>query len=262
MKIGTKSILLSLLGVTIMLSGCASNKSSNDILNRFETNDYTIHSNTKVEETKSNQSSSNKDTNENTSNSSNNTSQNVENAMGELILENTDNSIAYEVVNNTDVTYKGTTYVNLYACINSLNTKYDKNTVINFIIKNIKMTSKEIYCDLTVDDGVESADDISIDEELYGREKYEELKSKYNESATWSLTLTNSTDRTFRVIFGSYSYMLLSGVDGDVTLDMSKQDSGININETNAVEGSTEESVESTETEVVQTEAIDEEQSN
>lgn len=262
MKIGTKSILLSLLGVTIMLSGCAGNKSSNDILNRFETNDYTIHSNTKVDETKNNQSSSNKDTNENTSNSSDNTSQNVENAMGELILENTDNSIAYEVVNNTDVTYKGTTYVNLYTCINSLNTKYDKNTVINFIIKNIKMTSKEVYCDLTVDDGVGSVDDISIDEELYGREKYEELKSKYNEPATWSLTLTNSTDRTFKVIFGSYSYMLLSGVDGDVTLDMSKQDSGININETNAVEGSTEESVESTETEVVQTEAIDEEQNN
>lgn len=261
MKIGIKPILLSLLGITVMLSGCASNKSDNDILNIFEINDYTIHSNTKIDETKDNQSNSNKNDDKNKDTNSS-TEQNVEDTMGELIIENTDNSIAYEVVNDTDILYKGTTYVNLYTCVNSLNTKYDKNTVINFIIKDIKMSSSEVYCDLSVDDGVESEDNFSIDEELSGRAKYEELKNKYGEPATWSLTFINSDDRSFKVIFGSYSYMLLSGVDGDVTLDMSEQDSGININENNTVENNTEEAVETTEVEDTQTEVIDEEQNN
>lgn len=227
MRTGNKTVLITLLSIAVTLSGCTNNNSEKEIINKFETNEYTVHSKTEITQSDDYQT---QDINDNKDNQMS-TSSNVENAMGELILNNTDTSIAYEVINNTDVKYKGVTYINLYTCINSLNTKYDKNTVINFIIKNIKGLSDTVYCDLSVDTDTEEEEIFSIDEELSGREKYERLKDSYNEPATWALTLINSEDRSFKVIFGSYSYMLLSGVDGDVVLDMSEQDSSININE-------------------------------
>lgn len=227
MKNGSKLMILGLFGIAITFSGCANNNSEKAIINKFEINEYTIHSKTEIAQTNDYQTQGNNEDKDNQMN----TSSNVENAMGELILNNKDTSVTYEVINGTDVKYKGVTYVNLYTCVNSLNTKYDKNTVINFIIKNIKGLSNTVYCDLSVDNATEGEEIFSIDEELSGREKYESLKNRYNEPATWALTLVNSEDRSFKVIFGSYSYMLLSGVDGDVVLDMSEQDSGININE-------------------------------
>lgn len=264
MKNGNKLITIGLLSITIILSGCANNKSEKAIINKFEINEYTIHSETKIAQTENSQTQDNNGDNDNQMD----TSSNVENAMGELIINNTDTSVAYEVIDGTDVKYKGVTYVNLYTCVDSLNTKYDKNTIINFIIKNIKGLSNTVYCDLSVDTETEEEEVFSIDEELSGREKYESLKNRYNEPATWALTLINSEDRSFKVIFGSYSYMLLSGVDGDVVLDMSEQDSGININETpinNSEETETETTESVEETEQVETGSVEEnheEQSN
>ena len=264
MKNGNKLILLSLLGIAVTFSGCANNKSEKAIINKFEINEYTIHSKTEIAQTENSQTQNNNGDKDNQMN----TSSNIENAMGELILNNTDTSVTYEVINDTDVKYKGITYVNLYTCVNSLNTKYDKNTVINFIIKNIKGLSDTVYCDLSVDTETEEEEVFSIDEELSGREKYESLKNRYNEPATWSLTLINSEDRSFKVIFGSYSYMLLSGVDGDVVLDMSEQDSGININETpinnneNIIEETTENVDETQQVEANTVEENHEEQDN
>ena len=245
MKNGNKLIILGLLGIAINLSGCANNNSEKAIINKFEINEYTIHSNTEITQTENSQTQGNNEDKD----SQMNASSNVENAMGELILNNTDTSVAYEVINDTDVKYKGVTYVSLYTCVNSLNTKYDKNTIINFIIKNINGLSNTVYCDLSVDTETDDEEVFSIDDELSGREKYENLKNRYNEPATWALTLINSEDRSFKVIFGSYSYMLLSGVDGDVVLDMSEQDSGININETpiNNNENTIEETIENIE---------------
>lgn len=225
MMIGTKRLVSKATIISLalgLLCGCSGEKSNNTVLNKFEVNEYTVstdyHTDTVTDKT-----NSGKDNTESDKSNSDKPKQNIEDSMGELVMENTDDSVAYDVSNDTDVSYKGTTYYGLYSCVNSLNTKYDKNTIINFIIKNIKMTSKEVYCQLSTDEGDASeADNFSIDDELSGRPKYEELKSKYNEPATWTLTLINSDDKSIKVIFGSYSYMLLSGVDSDVVLDMSK----------------------------------------
>lgn len=225
MMIGTKRLVstATIISLTLgLLCGCSGEKSNNTVLNKFEVNEYTVstdyHTDTVTDKT-----NSGKDNTESNKSNSDKPKKNIEDSMGELVMENTDDSVAYDVSNDTDVSYKGTNYYSLYSCVNSLNTKYDKNTIINFIIKNIKMTSKEVYCQLSTDEGDTSeADNFSIDDELSGRPKYEELKSKYNEPATWTLTLINSDDKSIKVIFGSYSYMLLSGVDSDVVLDMSK----------------------------------------
>lgn len=153
--------------------------------------------------------------------------------IGEIELNGSDGSMTYTVLDGTSVKYNGITFDGLYACINNINTKYDANTIINFIIKTYNGTSKLVYTDVETDElNTSSGDsvDFTIDDELEGYGQYEYIKSKYNNApVTWKLTLTDSETMYPTYIYGCETYMLMTGTNGDIRLDMSAYDSGLNI---------------------------------
>lgn len=153
--------------------------------------------------------------------------------IGEIELVNEDTSVTYSIIDNKSVKYNGTTYQDLYTCINNINSKYSANTVINFIIKTHKSTSDLVYVDVITDEVNTSEGDsidFTLDEELQGYNQYESIKSKYNnEPVTWKLTLTDSETMYPTYIYGCNTYMLMTGTNGDIQIDMSAYDSGLNI---------------------------------
>ena len=153
--------------------------------------------------------------------------------IGEIELVNDDTSVTYSIIDNKSVKYNNTTYQDLYACINNINSKYSANTVINFIIKTHKSTSDLVYVDV-ITDNVNTSEgdsiDLTLDEELQGYNQYESIKSKYNnEPVTWKLTLTDSETMYPTYIYGCNTYMLMTGTNGNIQIDMSAYDSGLNI---------------------------------
>ena len=153
--------------------------------------------------------------------------------IGEIELVNEDTSVTYSIIDNNSVKYNNTTYQDLYTCINNINSKYSANTVINFIIKTHKSTSDLVYVDVITDDVNTSEGDsidFTLDEELQGYNQYESIKSKYNnEPVTWKLTLTDSETMYPTYIYGCNTYMLMTGTNGNIQIDMSAYDSGLNI---------------------------------
>lgn len=153
--------------------------------------------------------------------------------IGEIELNGSDGSMTYTVLDGTSVKYNGITFDGLYTCINTINTKYDANTIINFIIKTYSGASKLVYTDVETDElNTSSGDsvDFTIDDELEGYGQYEYIKSKYNNApVTWKLTLTDSETMYPTYIYGCETYMLMTGTNGDIRLDMSAYDSGLNI---------------------------------
>ena len=153
--------------------------------------------------------------------------------IGEIELVNDDTSVTYSIIDNKSVKYNNTTYQDLYACINNINSKYSANTIINFIIKTHKSASDLVYVDVITDDVNTSEGDsidLTLDEELQGYNQYESIKSKYNnEPVTWKLTLTDSETMYPTYIYGCDTYMLMTGTNGDIQIDMSAYDSGLNI---------------------------------
>ena len=153
--------------------------------------------------------------------------------IGEIELVNEDTSVTYSIIDNNSVKYNNTTYQDLYTCINNINSKYSANTIINFIIKTHKSTSDLVYVDVITDDVNTSEGDsidLTLDEELQGYNQYESIKSKYNnEPVTWKLTLTDSETMYPTYIYGCNTYMLMTGTNGNIQIDMSAYDSGLNI---------------------------------
>lgn len=173
--------------------------------------------------------------------------------IGEIELVNDDTSVTYSIINNNSVKYNNTTYQDLYTCINNINSKYSANTIINFIIKTHKSTSNLVYVDVITDDVNTSEGDsidFTLDEELQGYNQYESIKSKYNnEPVTWKLTLTDSETMYPTYIYGCNTYMLMTGTNGNIQIDMSAYDSGLNIYQSDQSEPSDqpEEPIETTE---------------
>lgn len=173
--------------------------------------------------------------------------------IGEIELVNDDTSVTYSIIDNNSVKYNNTTYQDLYTCINNINSKYSANTIINFIIKTHKSASNLVYVDVITDDVNTSEGDsidFTLDEELQGYSQYESIKSKYNnEPVTWKLTLTDSETMYPTYIYGCDTYMLMTGTNGDIQIDMSAYDSGLNIYQSDQSEPSDqpEEPIETTE---------------
>lgn len=170
--------------------------------------------------------------------------------IGEIELVNEDTSVTYSIIDNKSVKYNNTTYQDLYTCINNINSKYSANTVINFIIKTHKSTSDLVYVDVITDDVNTSEGDsidFTLDEELQGYNQYESIKSKYNnEPVTWKLTLTDSETMYPTYIYGCNTYMLMTGTNGNIQIDMSAYDSGLNIYQSDQPEPSAETSEDQT----------------
>lgn len=142
----------------------------------------------------------------------------------ELILINNDTSKEYSIINNSDIYYIGRTYENLYKNINSIGTPFDKNTLINFIIKTYNANESKVYSlvtfEVTPNINAEENNDISFDELLSNNEKYKELKLKYNENIQWELSIHTMGLKNQILMYGCDKYILLVGIDEPLKIDM------------------------------------------
>lgn len=181
--------------------------------------------------------------------------------LSEIKLTGKDESIEYSIVEGTDVKYNNTLYKNLYTNVYSLNTNYDKNTLINFIIKTYEAKSELIYTVVYTDstEGEESdIQSITLDEMLSDCSKYEELKHKYGEEAYWMLQLIDSETRLEVEMYGATSYILVTADGVSEEIDMTKYDSGVINNETSEIEQNPEENTEPVEENTEPTNNIEE----
>jgi hypothetical protein len=221
----TAILLLASLTVGCGTKTESNNKTAISDVKYFETNDSTISHYTII-----------KDDDEDdklVTNSSNNSystiSESPSDEIGEVTLIGEDTSTEYTLSEDGTVTYGGVTYKNLYTVINLADTKYDKNTLLNFIIKKIDMGSTEVYCEIRRESSNASEEeDISgepIDDEIASNKTYERAVAKYDSYITWVITLTNLDNRTTANIYGCYEYILINYLGSDVEVDMSQYDS-------------------------------------
>ena len=217
-----------LICTVLLLSRCGTDsKNSNRIVKNFEKDSYTQ----KVE-------SVNLGVKEEETPESNDEGHNggYDDTLSEITLIGKDNSKTYTIVADTDIEYRGTVYRNLYKNIQYINTNYDKNTLINFIIKTYKPNSSLIYTVLTNSETDVTDGDIEVvtfDDMLSDIAKYKEVKHKYDEEISWMLQLIDSKTRHEVQIFGAKSFILLTtnGVSSDI--DMTKYDSSVSEEVTN-----------------------------
>lgn len=243
------SILVIILCTTILLSSCGTTSSNNNkIIQYFEKDIYTQKVDTlKTPENDMITSEENYNTDKNNSHTDDG---GYDSTLAEITLVGNDNSIAYDIIDNTDVKYKGILYKNLYANINSLNTNYDKNTLINFIIKTYKANSSTIYTIVYTDEAEGEGSDIealTLDDMLGDCEQYETTKNKYNETVSWMLQLIDSDTRQEVQMYGATSYILVTSDGISKEIDMTEYDSGVNKNNRVNSEETIENETESTE---------------
>ena len=219
-------ILLGVLSATVLLNGCGTdNKNSDRIVQYFEKDLYTQSVNVLKPVENDNTTSDNKKDEH---------SNGYDETLAEITLVGEDNSIAYDIIDGADVKYKGILYKNLYTNVNSLNTNYDKNTLINFIIKTYEAKSSTIYTDAYSDISEGEGSDIeafTLDDMLSDSTEYQEVKHKYGESASWLLKLIDSETRREVQMYGATSYILVTADGISKEIDMNSYDSGVNNND-------------------------------
>lgn len=208
----------------IATTACSKTKGNNEskAVQYFELDAYSqsLHN-------QSSDSQDTQDTQQDANTENNDDSSSYSNTLALITLVNNDNSQDYTAEGN-DIVYKGTRYVNLYNVINGINTNYDKNTLINFIVKTFNAKSDTIYCDLIVDnisDADSDVEEITLDEQISDVKKYNDAKSQFNENVSWMISMTESSDNSVKQIYGCSKYMLVTSDGIDKEIDMSKYDS-------------------------------------
>lgn len=233
MKNRVNTLLSIICALSIFLTGCGKEeKSEYRVMKYFEKDSYTqkVSNRALLED---NEGSDKPDDEEDKHNSG------YDETLSEIKLTGKDESIEYSIVEGTDVKYNNILYKNLYTNVYSLNTNYDKNTLINFIIKTYEAKSDLIYTVVYTDstEGEESdIQSITLDEMLSDCSKYEELKHKYGEKAYWMLQLIDSETRLEVEMYGATSYILVTADGVSEEIDMTKYDSGVINNETSEIE--------------------------
>lgn len=219
---GSKIILnLILCLIAINCIGCSDNsRNSSDIIVKIEFNkdDKTVRNDEAwLYDMKESDASSDYEVNEPQVN------------LGEIKLENSDDSVYYEVSGN-DIVYNGVVYKDLYYNVQHLQLPCDINTFINFIIKTYDTNSNEVdtlYVNDTEASSTESDDvgaSISVDESLRDSDYYLQLVEKYNNVAKWRLMLIDEND--MGILYGCESFILYNGGNGVTEIDMNKYNFG------------------------------------
>lgn len=148
----------------------------------------------------------------------------------EITLENRDTSVNYEI-SGKDIIYRGVTYDELYSVVNSVSQPYELNTFINFIIKTYDNKGEDlVFAELISSEGNSGAEEdlgasLTISEMLIGDKGYSELVEKYNEEASWAITLFTYGGENMWILYGCSSYILYEGKD-ELNVDMSEFDLG------------------------------------
>lgn len=214
--------IISLVGLTACSSPSTANTEISESINTFEPNDFTIHKSDESILKSGDPEQQKRETLD--SEAEANMKEDEENRAhyGELVLKGDDSSRDYDVVNNRDIQYHDKLYKNLYYNINKIETKYNKNTLINFIIKTYKSESSTIYTELDQSDySKPNEDGFDIDDSIDSN-VYEKLKDKYSEKATWILYLRDSETGEQHMIFGAKNYMLAEQSQNYYEVDMNK----------------------------------------
>lgn len=243
------NILIIILCITLLLSSCGiASSNNNKIIQYFEKDIYTQKVDTlKASETDMTTSEENYNTDKNNSHTD---ADGYDSTLAEITLVGNDSSIAYDIIDNTDIKYRGILYKNLYTNINSLSTDYDKNTLINFIIKTYKAKSSLIYTVVYTDEAESEDSDIeaiTLDDMLSDCDQYEITKNKYNETVSWMLQLIDSETRQEVQMYGATSYILVTSDGISKEIDMTEYDSGVNKNNRANSDETIENETESTE---------------
>lgn len=150
-----------------------------------------------------------------------------DNLVGELILDNNDNSVDYQVINGSDVVYNGRTYRGLYGAATQLAMPYKSTTFINFVLKTYNTSANEIFVlyssdlDKKEDDVIVSA--YSEAKDLLG---YDKIASKYGEDINWYINIHERLNKNAATLYGCSKYIIYQGNSDNVTIDMSKYGSG------------------------------------
>ena len=150
--------------------------------------------------------------------------------VGELKIENTDNTVSY-YIDGGSIIYNNITFLNLKDCIDKLELPCDKNTFINFIIKTFTTESGTVstyyYNDKEVDIDIESLGEAStsipLDDSLSDSEEYLRVKGEHNNvPVNWCLTLIDTVNNIEGTIYGCDKYLMYSGSSKLHTVDMSE----------------------------------------
>ena len=175
--------------------------------------------------------------------------------IGEITIDETGTAPMYEI-SGADIIYEDTTYVGLYDIVNNIQIPYNRESFINFLITSYDIPNEtQVFSSLTKYDNIYNEDaesvDISVDEEFSGHTRYNELKAKYGESATWELSLYTYGGNNRVFICGCSKYTFVVNVDSDISIKM--QDYIYNLDDILAVES--EDNTEETDAILEQTEA-------
>lgn len=243
----TKHIaVLLLVGTSLLLCSCGTNNSgsanSSDntekrMIQTFERDNYTLKIGSDYVEVSSEQDTEEDETTKLSAHG-------YDTTLAEITLVGDDNSVAYEIVDGTDIKYNGILFKNLYTNINSIDTNYNRNTLINFIIKTYNANSSLIYTFLTKDEIDAEDSDVqstTLDELIDYVPNYQIAKNNHGEAVTWMLTLTDSETRSEVQMYGCNSYIILTSDGNNTEVDMTTYDSGVIKSETTGVDNVTEE---------------------
>ena len=149
-------------------------------------------------------------------------------SLAELELIGNDTSQYYAVVNNErDIQFGAVTYIGLNEAVNSIRTPYDKTTFINFIVKTYAPTRNKVVVSFINEEDPDTVPygmsiGVATDLEL-NWDGYPYMLTKYGSDATWSLSLYEAD--TFgrpASLYGCKDWMIYSGTDGIIQIDMSK----------------------------------------
>ena len=222
-----KSLIVAMSLITL-LCGCT-NSQSNSTVKTFEKDDNTL-----TKEAASawivNESTTAKDENEGLEKDRHDNGVEIherDNLVCELILDNNDNSVDYQVINGSDLVYNGRTYRGLYGAATQLAMPYKSTTFINFVLKTYNTSANEIFVlyssdlDKKEDDVIVSA--YSEAKDLLG---YDKIASKYGEDINWYINIHERLNKNAATLYGCSKYIIYQGNSDNVTIDMSKYGSG------------------------------------
>lgn len=150
-----------------------------------------------------------------------------DNLVGELILNNNDNSVDYQLINGYDIEYNGRVYHGLYEAATRLDMPYSSNTFINFVLKTYNTSANVIFVIYSSD--LDKKDDdvaISAYDEAKDLIGYDRIASKYGEDINWYISIHERLDKNAATLYGCSKYIIYQGNNEGVTIDMSKYDSG------------------------------------
>lgn len=147
--------------------------------------------------------------------------------ISELPQDNQESNVSY-TISGDDIVYNGVTYTGLYTSVQQVEpySQYDADTLIKFLLKcypssETVFSSAQLYVNSVNTGDAEDYTDISIDDTLSNMsDKYTSLCNKYNDKASWVLTIYKWMGKDKAMLAGCKSFTIIIGTDEDIEVDI------------------------------------------